>query len=387
MSDTVRKISLGNKEITLIGTAHVSKESADKVEKIIKEINPDNVCIELDEGRYNSIVNNESWKDTDLVKVIKEKKTTLLLVNLILSSYQKRIASSFNINSGQEMINAINVSKEIGAKLTLADRDIKTTFLRIFRKMSFLEKMKLLFGLVFSFFEDEELTEEDLSKIQEGDFIENAMLEISESFPDLKKYLVEERDIYLSQKIKNAQGNKIVAVVGAAHLNGIEKKIYEDYNLDEISSIPPSSKIGKFIGFLIPGIIIIMLGMSFYESLNSGLSQILNWIVYNSTFSALGVIFAIGSIPAILTAFVMAPITSLNPFLAAGWFAGLMEAHIRKPKVSDFENLSDDLNSIKGLWKNKITRILLVVTFANIGSTIGTFVAGFQIFKNITNLF
>ncbi|WP_290770615.1 TraB/GumN family protein [Anaerofustis sp.] len=387
MSENIKHITINNKDITLVGTAHVSKESAREVEEVIKEIKPDNICIELDEGRYSSLENDEKWKDTDIVNVIKEKKTTLLLVNLILSSYQKRIAESFDINSGQEMINAINLSKEMNVKLTLADRDIKTTFLRIFRKMSLWEKMKLLSGLIMSFFEDEELTEEDLENIKEGDFIENALLEISEDFPDLKTYLVDERDIYLSQKIKHADGNKIVAVVGAAHLNGIIKNIEKDIDLKDIEEIPQGSKTGKIIGFSIPLFIIGMIIISMFRNLDTGFSQIISWILFNGTLSALGVIFALGSLPSVLTAFVAAPITSLNPLLAAGWFAGLVEAHIKKPKVSDFENLSEDLNSFKGLWKNRITKILLVVTFANIGSTVGTIVAGADIFKSFLSIF
>ena len=387
MSETVRNITINGKDITLIGTAHVSKESAIQVENLIREIKPDNVCIELDEGRYSSLENNKSWQDTDIVNVIKEKKTTLLLVNLILSSYQKRIAESFDINSGQEMINAIKVSKEIGCNLTLADRDIKTTFLRIFRKMSLWEKMKLLSGLILSFFEDEELTEEDLENIKEGDFIENALLEISEDFPDLKTYLVDERDQYLSQKIKNAEGERIVAVVGAAHMNGIIKNIKKDIDLSEIDTIPKGGKAGKIIGFGIPILILAMILISFFKSISTGMSQIVSWVLFNGTLSALGVVLALGSIPSIITAFIAAPFTSLNPLLAAGWFAGLVEAHIRKPKVSDFENLSSDLDSFKGLWKNRITKILLVVTFANLGSMIGTFVAGADIFKSFLSIF
>lgn len=387
MSETVRNITINGKDITLIGTAHVSKESAIQVENLIREIKPDNVCIELDEGRYSSLENNKSWQDTDIVNVIKEKKTTLLLVNLILSSYQKRIAESFDINSGQEMINAINVSKEIGCNLTLADRDIKTTFLRIFRKMSLWEKMKLLSGLILSFFEDEELTEEDLENIKEGDFIENALLEISEDFPDLKTYLVDERDQYLSQKIKNADGERVVAVVGAAHMNGIIKNIEKDIDLSEIDNIPKGGKAGKIIGFGIPILILAMILISFFKSISTGMSQIVSWVLFNGTLSALGVVLALGSIPSVLTAFIAAPFTSLNPLLAAGWFAGLVEAHIRKPKVSDFENLSSDLDSFKGLWKNRITKILLVVTFANLGSMIGTFVAGADIFKSFLSIF
>ena len=170
-------------------------------------------------------------------------------------------------------------------------------------------------------------------------------------------------------------------------MNGVISHIQEDTDISEMDVVPKGKNAAKIIGYLIPAAILCLMGFSFYQSVNSGLEQIRTWIMYNGILSALGTLLAFGSIPSIITAFVMAPLTSLNPLLAAGWFAGLMEAHVRKPKVRDFEGLSDDLEHISGLWKNRITRTLLVVTFANIGSTIGTFLAGANIIKNIINMF
>lgn len=383
----IRRITLEDKTITLLGTAHVSSSSAEDVKKLADEIKPDNICIELDEERYNSLVNHDRWADTDITKVIKEKRTTLLLVNIILSSYQARIASSFDVDTGVEMQMGMKISKEMNIPLTLADRNIKTTFLRIFRKMSFFEKIKLLAGLISSFFDDEDLSEEDLEELKTQDFIEGALTEIGTTFPDLKRYLVDERDIYLSQKIRNAKGKNILAVLGAAHLDGVYKNIQKDIDIEELDEIPKGSPIPKVIGVLIPLAIIVMIITTFFKNKNVALAQIFNWILYNSTLSAFGVLLAGGSILSILTAIVAAPITSLNPLLAAGWFAGLVEAWIRKPKVSDFENLSKDLSSMKGLWKNRVTKVLLVVTFANLGSTIGTFVGGLHVFSGFSKIF
>ena len=160
MSDNIKTVEANDKQITIIGTAHVSRESAEEVERTIREIMPDSVCIELDEERFASLDNNDKWKDTDIIDVIREKKTTLMLVNLILASYQKRIAESLGVNSGQEMISAIQTARELGINLVMADRNIKTTFLRIFRNMSAMEKAKLITGLILSFFDDEEITED-----------------------------------------------------------------------------------------------------------------------------------------------------------------------------------------------------------------------------------
>ncbi len=383
----IRRITLEDKTITLLGTAHVSSSSAEDVKKLADEIKPDNICIELDEERYNSLVNHDRWADTDITKVIKEKRTTLLLVNIILSSYQARIASSFDVDTGVEMQMGMKIADKMNIPLTLADRNIKTTFLRIFRKMSFFEKIKLLAGLISSFFDDEDISEEDLEELKTQDFIEGALTEIGTTFPDLKRYLVDERDIYLSQKIRNAKGKNILAVLGAAHLDGVEKNIQKEIDIEELDTIPKGSALPKVIGVLIPLAIIVMIVSTFFQNKNVALTQIFNWILYNSTLSAFGVLLAGGSVLSILTAVVAAPITSLNPLLAAGWFAGLVEAWIRKPKVSDFENLSKDLSSMKGLWKNRVTKVLLVVTFANLGSTIGTFVGGLHVFSGFSKIF
>ena len=387
MSENVTIIKIGEKTIHLLGTAHVSNESANEAIELIREVQPDSVCIELDSDRQAAISNKQKWQDTDIVTIIKNKKSAFLLANIILSSYQKRLADKFNISAGQEMIVSIDTAKEVGAKVYPVDRNLKTTFMRIWRKLKFRDKMKLLFSIVFSFFEEEEITEEDLAELKTQDMLESALSELSKTFPDLKKYLVDERDIYLSEKIKSAEGNTIVAVVGAAHTIGIKKYIHESYDLKELDEIPKPSKAGKIIGFAIPIVILAMIIATFFVDSASGFSQIKQWIIYNGVFSALGALLARGHILTILTAFIAAPITSLNPMLAAGWFAGLVEAKMRKPKVADFENLSSDLTSIKGLWKNKMTRILLVVMLANLGSVFGTFASGLGIFSIFTKLF
>ncbi len=388
LSKDIKQIKLGSKTITLIGTAHVSKKSALIVEETIRQLKPDNVCIELDENRYENIVNNSNkWEETDLINVIKEKKSTFLLINLILSSYQKRLAAEFDISPGQEMIAGINTAKEVGSEITLADRDLRTTFMRIFRKITFIEKMKILIGGVSGAFEEGTLTNDDIENLKESDFIENALNEMGANFPSIKTYLVSERDEYLSHKIKNARGENIVAVIGAAHMEGVLENIEKDINIKELSSIPKASPIPKIIGFSIPAIIIIMIVYSLFSNFSTGVDQISSWFFYNSVFSGLGALIAGGSILSIITAFAVAPITSLNPLVAAGWFAGIVEIFVRKPKVKDFESLSEDLESIKGLWKNKITKVLLITIFANIGSMLGTFLAGADIFSSFFSLF
>lgn len=380
-SSNVHRLNIDNKEIILVGTAHVSKKSAEEVKEIIEKEQPDSVCVELDEDRYKSIAERNKWKNMDIIKVIKEKRAMILLINLILSTYQKKMAKQFGIEPGQEMLQGIDSSKKIDANLVLADRNIKTTFSRIWRGVGFIGQIKLFFSIFFSIFSDEEITEEDLEKMKTEDMLSSALNELSKSFPKLKKHLVDERDQYLSHKIKNAPGEKVVAILGAAHIPGIKKEIFKEQNIELLTSVPPKSKIFKFIGWIIPLIIITLIISTFSIHIPTGIDQVISWVIWNGTLSAIGAALAFGHILSILTAFLVAPLTSLNPLLAAGWFAGIMEAYIRKPTVQDFENLSNDIFTLKGFWSNRVTRILLVVILANLGSVIGTYIGGVEVLK------
>jgi len=381
LSETVHRIMLDDKELIVIGTAHVSKNSAEEVKTIIEEEKPDSVAIELCNSRYQSMQDQDRWKKTDIAKVVKEKKSFLLLANLILSSYQKRMAKQIGIQAGQEMLQAIESAKEIGAQLVLADRDIQVTFARIWGNLGFWGKTKLFFTLVLSIFSDEKITEEDLEKMKSGDMLTSALSELSKSFPQLKETLIDERDKFLAQKIKTAPGKKVVAVVGAGHVPGLKEAIKEDQDLAALGKIPPKKKTGKIIGWTISIVIIALMVSTIIVNRDAGLDQILAWILWNGSLSALGTIAALGHPLSILTAFFIAPVSSLNPILAAGWFAGLVEALVRKPKVFDFENLNEDVSSFKGFWKNRVTKILLVVVFANVGSSVGTFIGGAEVIR------
>lgn len=379
--ENITRIHLDGKEIILIGTAHVSRNSAEQVREVIDLERPDAVCIELDEQRYQSIMEGNKWKEMDIFKVIKEKRATLLLMNLAISSFQKRMAKQFDINPGQEMIQGIESAKEIDAELVLADRNIQITFSRIWGGIGLKGKATLLMQVVASIFNKQSITEEELEEMKNEDTI-NAMLhEFTASFPKLKVPLIDERDQYLAQKIKEAPGDKIVAVLGAAHVPGIKEEIKKDYDLERLTELPAKSKWPKIIGWSIPVAILAIIAYTFYANPSAGLEQSIRWILWNGSFSALGALIALGHPLTILTAFIAAPITSLNPLIAAGWFAGIVQAYIHKPSVQDFENLTEDVFSVKGFWNNKVTRILLIVVLANLGSSIGTIVGGLDVVR------
>lgn len=382
MKDKLIRIDYHGKEIILIPTAHVSQESAKLVRETIEEEKPDSICIELDEQRYKNLKNPDAWKNTNIIDIIKQKKVTLLIANLILSSYQKNIAKKLKTKPGQEMIEGMKASEEFGINLVLADRSIQTTFMRIWRKMGFFERIKLFFSLM-SIDDDEDVSEEDLQKLIERDNLELAIEDMGKDYPQIAATLLHERDKYLAYNIKNAPGDKVIAILGAAHTPGVEEEVFKEQNIEELNKIPPKSLAGKVIPWLIPILIVVLIGLGFKQSMNTGMAQIKSWFLFNSVLAALLTALCLPHPLSVLTAFVVAPFTSINPMLACGWFAGLVEASLKKPTVEDVNNIPEDIFSIKAWIHNKFLKALLVVILANIGSSIGTIIAGSKIIQSL----
>ena len=382
MKDKLIRIDYHGKEIILIPTAHVSQESAKLVRETIEEEKPDSICIELDEQRYKNLKNPDAWKNTNIIDIIKQKKVTLLIANLILSSYQKNIAKKLKTKPGQEMIEGMKASEEFGINLVLADRSIQTTFMRIWRKMGFFERIKLFFSLM-SIDDDEDVSEEDLQKLIERDNLELAIEDMGKDYPQIAATLLHERYKYLAYNIKNAPGDKVIAILGAAHTPGVEEEVFKEQNIEELNKIPPKSLAGKVIPWLIPILIVVLIGLGFKQSMNTGMAQIKSWFLFNSVLAALLTALCLPHPLSVLTAFVAAPFTSINPMLACGWFAGLVEASLKKPTVEDVNNIPEDIFSIKAWIHNKFLKALLVVILANIGSSIGTIIAGSKIIQSL----
>jgi len=385
--ENITRLYVNNKEIILIGTAHVSRQSAEQVKEVIDREQPDSVCIELDEQRYQSIIDNNKWKQTDIFKVIKDKKATLLLMNLAISSFQNRMAKQFDIKPGQEMIQGIASANENGAEIVLADRNIQTTFSRIWHNLGWTGKSQLLTSVFFSIFSKDTISEDELENMKSQDTLNAVLAEFTESFPKLKTPLIDERDQYLAQKIKEAPGEKIVAVLGAAHVPGITKEIYKDQDLVKLSAIPPKSIVPKILGWAIPVLIVALIAFTFIANPSAGFDQAFSWILWTGTMAAIGAAVALGHPLAIIAAFITAPVTALHPILASGWFSGLVQAYIKRPTIADFETLSEDVFTIKGFWRNKVTRVLLVVVLTNLVGSLGTFIGGADVirvfFKNL----
>lgn len=372
----IHRLTYEDKVVILVGTAHVSRQSADLVERVIEEERPDTVCVELCQSRYQSLTKKDQWQNTNLLKVIREKKAFLLLSNLMLAYFQKKIGRKLDIKPGEEMIKAIQAATSADAHIHLADRDIRTTLSRTWRLMGLWTKMKLLAQFIASVGDLDDIKEEDIEKMKNKDVLETLLSEIGESFPEIRRILIDERDQYLAQKIRTAPGNKIVAVVGAGHVPGIEKYWNRPIDLEVLEELPPKGKWTAYLKWGIPALILLLIVAGFFTAgTHAGTHMIKWWVLANAVLAGLGAAAALGHPLTVMSAVLASPVTSLNPMIAAGWVSGVVEAFIGKPKVRDFERLPEDISSLKGFWKNKITRILMVVVFTNIGSSLGTFVA------------
>lgn len=377
LPETVKHTRVGDKEVYLLGTAHVSSKSVEDVSRAVEILDPDTICVELCTARYKSIVKRDAWKEMNILKVVKEKKTLFLLCQLILSSFYRRIGSQMGVQPGAEMIEGINQAKATNAELVLADRDIEITLKRVWGYLNFWNKLKMTSHLFISLFIDEKIDDSLIEEMKKQDQLEHIMEDFAESYPEVKKRLIDERDIYLAQKIRNAPGKKVLAIVGAGHVAGMEKYLHEDIPLEPIMEIPPKSIVPSILKWVIPvTIVALMIVGMFQGGAETSIESIYIWIFVNGILSAIGAAIAFAHPYTIITAFVSAPLTSLNPMIATGWVSGLVQAGVKKPTVADIEDLPNATSSVKGFWLNPASRILLVVVLANIGSSLGTFIAG-----------
>ena len=375
LDGNVDRVTLGDRSIYVVGTAHVSQSSADLAEKIIREVEPESVAVELCDSRYQSLKDPDRWKNTDIVTVIKGGKAYVLMAQLMLAGFQKKLGNQLQIKPGAEMMRALSVAEEIGADPVLADRDIGTTLKRTWSTMGFWSICKVIASMVAGLFTTQQIDEEEVERLKSSDALEELMLEFSENFPKVQKVLIEERDRYLAEKIQHSPGKSVVAVVGAGHVPGILKHLGTNIDTKDLCTIPPKKKIGRIIAWSIPFIVLAMIAYGFVSSgAATSISMIESWFWINGALGAIGATIALAHPLTVLSAFLASPFTSLNPLIAGGWVAGIVEAIIRKPTVSDLENIADDIGSVRGLWTNRLSRVLLVIALTNLFGSIGTFI-------------
>jgi pheromone shutdown-related protein TraB len=377
----VTRVQVGDREIVVLGTAHISSRSVADVREIIHSEQPDRVCVELDEARYNSLVQKQDWQSLNIIQVLRERKGFLLLANLVLSSFQRRMGKELGVSPGEEMLTAVKVCEEEGIAFSLCDRDIQTTLRRAWAKTGLWGRNKLLAAMLSSVFSNEKLTEEEIEKLKTGTSFQSMLEELASFMPSVKEVLIDERDRYLATRIFSAEGKKLVAVVGAGHMDGIVRTLerLQDGSLSsDVSSlekVPPRRTLGRVLPWLVPAAILALIVAGFFRSgWELSLEMLWRWVLVNGSLSALGALIALAHPVTIIAAFVGAPITSLNPTIGVGILTGVLEAFLRKPRVTDFENLPQDLLSFRGFFRNRITHILLVFLFSSVGSAVGTFV-------------
>ena len=388
-----REITRDGVHYVLLGTAHVSRASVDAVTEMADSGEFDAIAVELCPARHQALTKQQQWKDMDLYRIIRERKAGLVMANLALGAYQRRIAEQFGIEPGAELKAAADAAVSHDMPLQLIDRDLATTLKRSYRAVPWYKRIMLSTGLVMSTVSSDEIDEEQIEKLKEGDILESTFTEFAEQSPELYEALIGERDRFMAARLRQENldnaGKRILVVIGAGHLEGLAKYLESDQQdpkteVETLSQLPSPNRWLKFIPWLIAALVLTGFLIGFSRSPELGWKLVTIWVVINGGLAALGALIARGHPLTVLSAMIAAPLTSLNPAVAAGMVTGVVESWLRKPKVSDLENLRNDVTTLKGWFKNPATRILLVFFFSNVGSAIGTWAAGFQIFDALS---
>jgi len=393
----VKQIERDGVQYTLIGTAHVSRSSAEAVQTMASSGQFDAIAVELCPARYDALTAERNWTDLDLYKVVREGKAGLVMANLALSAYQRRIAEQFGIEPGAEMRAAVTAAKQRNLPLELIDRDLATTLRRSYASVPWYKRLYLMTGLALGMVSSEEIDEDAIERLKEGDILEATFTEFAEHSPELYESLIAERDCYMAARLRQENPydpaveacKQVLVVIGAGHMEGMARQLqneqeHPDALVRKLDVIPPNAKWPRIIPWAIMVLILAGFAIGFSRSPELGWQLVVFWVVINGGLAALGAVIARGHPLTVLSAMVAAPLTSLNPTIAAGMVTGLVESWLRKPRVSDLERLRFDITTVKGWFRNPATRILLVFFFSNLGSAIGTWVAGFKIFEALS---
>jgi pheromone shutdown-related protein TraB len=385
-SRDVHLVEIDGREIWLVGTAHVSRRSVDLVREIIERELPDAVCIELDAGRYEALAEGKKFEEQDLREILRNKQLATLMLNLVLSSYQRRLGLRLGVAPGSELLEAARVAEENDIAVALCDRDVRVTLRRAWQSISWWQRMRLLSELIVSVFDSPDVSEEELARIREQDVVSEVMQELGRLLPDLKRVLIDERDAYLAHQILETKGEKIVAVVGAGHIEGMKERLErrERADLRAITSIPPEGRLWKVVGWSIPAVIVgSIVAIAILQGPAAAGENALIWFLANAIPSGIGAIVALAHPVTIAVAALAAPFTSLTPLIGAGYVAAFAQLWARPPRVGEFRTIGDDLAVPKRWWSSRLMRIFLVFTLTTLGSLIGTWTGGFGVLRNL----
>ncbi len=393
-TEPLKTIEIDGAHITILGTAHVSKASAEMVQELIATGKFDAIAVELCPSRHKAIVNPELIAQMDLFQVIKRGQASMVAASLALGAFQQRMAEQLGIEPGAEMRVAIKDATEAGLPVLLIDREIGITLKRIYRNVPWWKRFGIFGGLLASIISQEKVSAAEIERLKEGDVLESTFSQFSEDEKDLFKPLISERDEYMSAHLlKESKENNyqhILAIIGAGHLKGItqllETKTIKNPNetISQLDIIPDSSNWLKYFPWVIVALILTGFVIGFMRSTEIGKAMLFDWVLINGGLSALGAAIAFAHPLTIITAFLAAPLTSLNPTIGAGMVVAAVETFLRKPKVSDFNQLRSDVTHLKGWWHNQVTRILLIFLLSTLGSAVGTYIAGFRIYDRLS---
>ena len=389
-SDTLTRVRLDDRDILILGTAHISRESVEQVGRVLREEHPDRVCIEIDQSRYRALTESARWKNLKITRALREGKGFLLFANLILASFQRRLGMDLGVKPGAEMVAAIDSARELDIPFTLCDREIQVTLKRAWAKSGFWGKNKMLAVMVSSLFVREKLSEEDIERLKRKSALQGMLEELAGFLPRIKEVLIDERDRYLAAKIFQSEGRRVVAVIGAGHVPGVLEylRLLErgeaSPEVSDLEVIPARGLILRAVPWMIPVVIVGAIVAGFFvRGSEVTLNLTLRWVLINGTLSAAGAVAALAHPLTVGLAFVAAPFTSLIPVIGVGILTGVLEGTLRKPRVRDLESLHDDIATFKGFFKNRFTHVLIVFILSNLGSTIGTFLGGIPLIASL----
>jgi pheromone shutdown-related protein TraB len=401
MSDTIQallaqephlRMQLGETEIVLLGTAHVSPTSARTVADLVASGAFDTVAIELCLSRQRAMLDPDAMSKLDLFSVIRRGQAPMVAASLALGAYQQRLAEQYGIEPGAEMRAAIDGALDQGLPLALIDRDIGLTLRRAYRAVPWWQRMGLVGGLFASVMTREKIEESEIERLKQGDMLESTFSEFAEQSRELYLPLIDERDRYMAAHLRRlAEGTgtgRILAVVGAGHLKGIERYATleqqpPDQILDQLDQSPPRARWPRYVPWVVVGIILLGFVIGFSRNTELGLQMVLDWVMINGGLAAVGGIIALAHPVTIVTAALAAPLTSLNPTIGVGFVAAAVELYLRKPQVGDFARLRKDTTNPKGWWSNRVSRVLLVFLLTTLGSAMGTYIGGARIFGHL----
>ncbi|MBN2886455.1 MAG: TraB/GumN family protein [Chromatiaceae bacterium] len=392
IAEPMRELVIDGVRFTLLGTAHVSRVSAEQVRRLIQSGDHDAVAVELCRSRFKSLTDPKSLSRMDLFSVIRQNQVSMVVANLALSAYQKRLADQFGIEPGVEQRMAIRLADESELPVLLIDREIGTTLKRISANLGWWRRYSLFAGLLAAMLSSDEVTEEEVERLKEGDVLETTFAEFASDRRDLYVPLIEERDRYMAARLRaeaaRSGARRVLAVIGVGHLRGVAEALERERGapeamVAELEQVPPPSRWPRLLPWAL--VVLIMLGFAYGFSTSPALGWdlVIAWVVINGGLSALGALIAGGHPLTVLAAFGAAPFTSLNPTIGAGMVTGAVELALRNPSVGDFSRLRDDVASARGWWRNRVARIFLVFLFSTLGSAIGTYVAGAHLIERL----